>query len=215
MIKIKDILWLVYTPALVFALDNSAARAQSESASQSAQPTRAEIARALARYANEPTIAQVVRAVLRSAADPKSAENLAARARAAGWVPVVKVAARRGIGAGLSASQTLETDRTSLSTDDDLVLEASLTFQFDRLVFDSDEVAIARDKRAIEQSRQELVQASIALYFERRKLQLQRDLSGRAEPQNELRIAKIEALLNAFTNGEFGRNIPARDRSTR
>ena len=68
-------------------------------------------------------------------------------------------------------------------------------------------MAIARDKRAVNEARSDLVRTAIDLYFERRRLQLERDLLGRVEPKTEMRIAEIEALLNVFTNGEFGRMI--------
>ena len=193
-----------WTTFALLALVCATVRAQQETPAF----TEAEIAAALKRYEREPTVEQVVRATLKAAADdPEAAERLADRARASGWVPTVRLAARRGIGAGLYASQTLETDRTNLTTDNDLVLEASLTFELDKLVFDNNEVAIAREKRAANEARQELVRTAIELYFERRRLQLERDLGIRIEPKTEMRIAQIEALLNVFTNGEFGRII--------
>jgi hypothetical protein len=165
-----------------------------------------QVAQAQTRYAEEPTAQELVLAALKvTAANPKKAEQLAGRARASGWVPTVRLAVRRGMGAGLSAYQTLETDRTSLSSDDNLVLEASLTFSLDKLVYNGHEIAIAKEKSALEKARYELVRMVIALYFERRKLQIERDLEGRIEPKKAIRIAEIEALLDIFTNGEFKR----------
>ena len=47
----------------------------------------------------------------------------------------------------------------------------------------------------------------IALYFERRRLQLERDLHGDPELARSVRIAEIEAVLDVFTKGAFGRMI--------
>jgi hypothetical protein len=44
-------------------------------------------------------------------------------------------------------------------------------------------------------------------YYLRRRLQLERDALGHTSVTRELKIAEIEALLDAFTNGLFGRMI--------
>jgi hypothetical protein len=169
-------------------------------------PTGAQIADALRAYADEPDVDRVIQIALETAAaDPQRARDLASRARNAGWVPTVRLALRRGLTRDLSESQSIDTDRTSLSTDDDLVLEASLTFDLHRLVFDRNEVAIAREERELEEGRTELVRTVIHLFFERRRLQLERDLSRSPDLHREIRIAELEALLNGFTDGEFRR----------
>jgi hypothetical protein len=189
--------------------DQNASRANTEKR-EKAKPlyTREQIARALQEYAREPSAAKVVALTLENArVNPDRAEEMASRARNSGWLPVVKLAARRGLAQDIAAYQTIETDRTSLSTDDDLSLEASLTFEFDRLVFDRSEVSIAREERSLQQARSELIRTVVTLYYERRRLQLERDLDRRSDVEHELRIAEIEAILNSFTNGAFGRMI--------
>jgi hypothetical protein len=131
---------------------------------------------------------------------------MAARARAAGWVPRVSVRARRGQAVDL-ASSSGGSDLARLSTDDDLTLEASLTFELDRVVFRRQETAIAREARAGRRELQERLREVVALYFERRRLQLERDLLGRRDAEHTLRIAELEAVLDIFTNGEFTRMI--------
>ncbi|MBN1652713.1 MAG: hypothetical protein JXA30_02945 [Deltaproteobacteria bacterium] len=219
-------LFALITTALLPLVASSTGRAQSPEAgneiykepSQAARPsnaarsstrfTPAEIARALRKYAHEPSAAKVAALAVKYAqADPERAEQMASRARTAGWLPVVKLAVRRGLAQDLSEYQTIETDRTSLSTDDDLALEASLTFEFDRLVFDRNEVPISREERSLRETRAELVRGVINLYFERRRLQLERDLGLDWPIEREMRIAEIEALLNSFTNGAFGSMI--------
>jgi hypothetical protein len=69
-----------------------------------------------------------------------------------------------------------EDDALKLSTDDDLTLEAALTFDLGRVVFAREEVAIARQAHAERADTAERVREVIALYFERRRLQVERDL---------------------------------------
>jgi hypothetical protein len=159
---------------------------------------------ALQRYAREPSVERVVEVALARAPSGR-AEALASRARTAGWVPTVSLRARRGQGVDLS--HALADDSLDLSTDDELTLEAALTFELDRVVFRSEEVALARQSQAEGDARGARVRGVIALYFERRRLQLERDLDASADPRRELRIAEIEALLNVLTDGEFGRML--------
>lgn len=163
-----------------------------------------ELAAALARYAHEPSVQRVIEATLDAAPRGRS-EDLASRARTAGWVPRVGLRARRGQGVDLASSTTDETLR--LSSDADVTLEASLTFELDRVVFRSEEVALSRQARADEQSVQARVRDAIGLYFERRRVQLERDLEGDPKLQRSVRIAEIEALLDVFTNGAFRRML--------
>ncbi len=175
-------------------------------------PTQAAVQDALARYAREPSVERVVRAAVRAAGRDKSGA-LASRARTAGWVPRVGLRARRGQTVDLATSQTTDEEALRLSTDDDLTLEASLTFELDRVVFRGEEVALAREARAERQARAERTRDVIALYFERRRLQLERDLGAPPSVARAARIAEIEALLDVFTNGAFQRMM-ARSRWT-
>jgi len=161
---------------------------------------------ALQRYAREPSVERVVEAALAGAPADRAAE-LASRARTAGWVPTVALRARRGQGVDLS--HALADDSLDLSTDDELTLEAALTFELDRVVFRSEEVALARQTQSEADARAARVRSVIALYFERRRLQLERDLASSADPRRALRIAEIEALLNVLTHGAFGRMLAA------
>lgn len=164
---------------------------------------------ALLRYRHEPTVARVVTAAVASHGhDPERARRAATRARRRGWVPDVRVSLRRGQGRDLSL-RAAETD-ANVSTDDDLTLQAWLRFDLDRVVFSSQEVALMREERARRERRAELVRLVVALYFERRRLQLERDLLGHPDAARAVRIMEIEALLDVFTDGAFGRMMTAR-----
>lgn len=204
------------------------------------------VAEALARYRHEPSVREVI-AALRARKGDSDTEDLEDRARLSGWVPTVGLKARRGQAVDLASSS--EDDALKLSTDDDLTLEAALTFDLGRVVFAREEVAIARQAHAERADTEERVREVIALYFERRRLQVERDLlaaaagTGSAPAPNEddaeaglarsghtapttstpadaaiivrnVRIAEIEALLDAFTGGAF-RRMMARPRSAK
>lgn len=159
----------------------------------------------LARYRHEPSVADVVRAA-RAAQVISPTGSMASRARMAGWVPTVGLSARRGLGVDLSSASTAD-DGVRLSTDDDLAMTASLTFEFDRLVFRPEEISIAREDRAERGHRGDHIREVVRLYFLRRRLQLERDLGVGDAVAQALGIAEAEAVLDAFTNGAFGRML--------
>lgn len=175
---------------------------------QSDEPalTPALIRAALARYEAEPSIEAVVHAAIQAPAlDPERARDAAERARLSGLLPRMRADLRRGVGLDLSALQSSTGERNLWSSDDTLSFSGGVTFELARLLFAREEGALLRERRALEESRLELLSQVVHLYFERRRLQLERDLTGRAELAAELRIAEAEALLDLFTNGAFSR----------
>ena len=168
------------------------------------EPSPEAIARALRRYRHEPPVEALLRAIARDDAfDPERARTLARRARRGGWLPTVQLGVRRGQQRDLSQAGVADDPR--LSTDDDLSLSASLTFRLDRAAYGPDEVALSREERAREIERQDRYRIVIAAYYERRRLQLERDLTGRRDVMTAVRIRELAALLDAFTGGAFTR----------
>jgi hypothetical protein len=169
--------------------------------------TREAFEKLLARYAAEPQVAEVVKAALRAEQrDPARFAEMASRARLRGLVPHLDLGARRGQGVDLrwTTADQLDTHNT---TADDLLLFATLRFDLDRLLFASEEVTIAREARFERQAQHELVRQVVHLYYLRRRLLLERDLRGEQRLGQQLRIAEVEAMLEAFTDGAFGRMI--------
>lgn len=101
--------------------------------------------------------------------------------------------------------RALTTDATNWSSGDDLVFDASLSLRLDRILFASEEVPLLREQRALEDQRREIAALVIALYFERRRLQLEADLIGASDIARSVRRVEIEALLDVFTGGAFTR----------
>jgi hypothetical protein len=173
---------------------------------QSADVTPARVRAALARYRHEPSVDAVVQAAIDAPAlDPERARDAAERARLAGLLPRLRAELRRGQGLDLSALQGTTGDRSVWSSDDSLSFAGSLTFQLDRLLFAGEEGSLMRERRQLEERRLEVVTQVVHLYFERRRLQVERDLAGTTEVAIEVRIVEAGALLDVFTNGAFSR----------
>ena len=175
--------------------------------------TPARIRAALARYRHEPSVDAVVQAALDAPQlDPDRARDAADRARLAGLLPQARADVRRGQVLDLGTAQTGTTDRTTWSTGDELAFGGSLTFQLDRLIFAGEEASLLRERRALEERRLAVETQVVHLYFERRRLQLERDLGGRVEVATEVRIIEAGALLDVFTNGAFSRMMASASR---
>jgi hypothetical protein len=187
--------------------EGTPSRAASSNAPPTSPAVAARVRAALAHYRHEPSVADVVRAA-QVAMPESSTASMASRARAAGWIPTVGLSARRGVGIDLtSPTSTAADDGLRLSTDDELSFTASLTFELDRLLFRREEIGIVREARADRAGRTDRIREIVRLYFLRRRLQLERDLGAGDPAAQALGIAEAEALLDAFTNGAFGRML--------
>lgn len=202
--------------ALALAMRGHDVEAQS---SERVRVSPARLRAALARYRHEPSVDALVQAVLEGPAlDPGRASDAAERARLAGLLPRARADLRRGQTLDLSALQSTTGERNVWSSDDSLSISGGLTFHLDRLVFAREEASLLRERRALEERRLQVASQVVHLYFERRRLQLERDLAGTTDVTIEMRIAEVEALLDVFTSGAFSRmmaeSIP-RDRTDR
>jgi hypothetical protein len=177
-----------------------------------AAPTQAQVDVVLQRYSDEPSADEVVRAALKAAPAPR-AQALIDRARLAAWAPRLGLRARHGQTVDLTSPQAIDPTLLRLRTNHDITLEASLSWDFERLIFRRDEISLLSQDRAEHAQRGRLVREVIGLYFERRRLQVARDLSRKPNPAYSVRIAEVEALLDAFTNGAF-RRMMAKSRWT-
>jgi hypothetical protein len=190
---------------------SATARAQEHAQEQPAEIDPRDLRAALAHYAQvEPSVDEVVRLALReSTNDLSEVHSVATRARLSALLPRLRVSAQRGTGWDLS-ERLDETGRVQLGTDDSLMLRGEVLFPLDRLVFAREEVPLLREQRAVRLMRQDLVRTVVRVYYERRRLMLERDLLDAAGLDHALRIEEASALLNAFTGGAFGRGVRSR-----
>ncbi len=156
-----------------------------------------------------PTVRDVVRMALKAArhTDPSRVERLVQRARLAGLMPTLKVGAERGLKQDLSSSSSSEAERLAAAVADDFSFDASLTFDLPRLVFAPEEVRLLSVQRWLAGDQRKLVEEVVHLYFKRRKLIEAPPVAGDEASERALAIAEIEAVLDAITEGAYGRAL--------
>jgi hypothetical protein len=165
--------------------------------------------RAVAAFADEPRVDEVIAwAGAASTTDPAAASDALDRARWSALLPQLRVGVTRGLGWDWAARQTTTSDTASLAGGEDLSLVGSLVFQLDRLLAPGEESGLLRERRSLEEGRFELACRVIALYFERRRLQVEAELTGTAELGAAMRVAELTALLDVLTGGRFSAALP-------
>jgi len=155
-------------------------------------------------FAFEPSVREVQRAALSYARlYPSRFLSWHRRARRSAWLPKLLLRLNRG----LSEDWRYATSGTSLDTDDNLHFEIRLRWDFNRLIFNRNELFVNRETTLNLQLRNELLRVITRLYFNRRKLQVLKLIKPPAEPAEEVRarlaIEKLSARLNALTGGFF------------
>jgi hypothetical protein len=206
-------LWLVLAPRGASA--QAAARGPVEpsaSASENAPPATAVAPRELG-----PSAREVVQMALKAARrlGPERLRELCRRARLTGLVPQLRLSAERGLEQDLSSTSSADSDRTNAAVGDDLKLGATLTFEFDRLLFTPEEVRLLSVERWLVADQRKLVSDVVHLYFQRRRLLRERAEAAVTDPELADSIAEVEALLDGFTAGAFGAALARQKRSAR
>ena len=160
--------------------------------------------RAIAAFEYEPSADQVVAWALDTTSlDPDAASDAIDRARYSALLPQLRIGVRRGLGWDWANRQTTTADTSSLASGEDLSVIGTMIFRLDRLLAPSEETGLMRERRALEESRTTLAAQVIALYFERRRLQVEALVMGTVLITSELRIAELSAMLDVLTAGQF------------
>lgn len=160
--------------------------------------------RAIAAFEYEPSADEVVAWALETTSlDPDAASDAIDRARYSALLPQLRIGVRRGLGWDWANRQTTTADTSSLASGEDLSVIGTMIFRLDRLLAPSEETGLMRERRALEESRTTLAAQVIALYFERRRLQVEGVVSGTVLITSELRIAELSAMLDVLTGGRF------------
>jgi hypothetical protein len=141
--------------------------------------------------------------------EPDRARSYVDRARHAAWLPELRLRVDRRFG----RSESLDVPSTSTSTSsplgvdtvDDVRYEARVTWDLARLVFSNDELAAQAQTMHMAEMRRDIEVTVSRLYFERRRLRLERLSSSASERtvRRELRVREIEAELDALSGGGF------------
>jgi hypothetical protein len=175
--------------------------------------TADDVRRAITDQRGEPEVHDVVAAVLRhSGIDPSRADGAMERARLAGLLPMVRAGLRQGTGYDFLQRQTDTTGTSSLTGIQDLAFIGQLTFRLDRLLYATDERTLLRESRTAAEQRMQIVSETVRLYFERRRLLVEIQLTGETDLDREARIAEIDALFEVMSGGEVVMPTHRRDR---
>ncbi len=147
--------------------------------------------------------------------EPDRAHSLVVRARLAGWLPEVRVRIDRHFARAESVdlgSSTAPLAPVGIDSDNDVRYELRATWDLSRLVFNPDEIGTQFQALRTADARREIESLVIRLYFDRRRLKAELsavDATATGMPLSgvrlELRVAEIEAELDALTGGAFTR----------
>ena len=146
-------------------------------------------------------------------AEPARARSLVARARHAGWLPEVRLRVDRRLAraesVNLGPSVTTPLAPVGIDSDNDVRYEARLSWDLSKIVFNPDEIGAQFQALRTADARREVESLVIHLYFERRRLKAESAASDANDVavgmKLEVRIAEIEAELDALTGGAFVR----------
>ena len=98
-------------------------------------------------------------------------------------------------------------------TDDYYYVKGSLEWDFSRLIFNADEMKVAKQNSDLVELREDILNAVTKLYFERRRIQIEllvnppKDRTERIKM--ELRVQELTADIDAFTGGWFSEQLRA------
>ncbi|HXU60209.1 MAG TPA: hypothetical protein VN962_00810 [Polyangia bacterium] len=178
-------------------------------------PRPADLERLRAAFADEPPLVALRQAaVALIMAEPERTQSMLTRARLAGWFPELRLLVERRLNRAESVDLGTAADPGSLApvgidTDNDVRYQARASWDLGRIVFNPDEIAVEGQSLRAADARREIEALIIRLYFERRRLKLDSlgadDSDMPSGSRRDLRIAEIEAELDALTGGAFAR----------
>jgi hypothetical protein len=143
--------------------------------------------------------------------EPERGRSYVDRARHAAWLPELRLRMDRRLGRSESLDQpstsTAITSPLGVDTVNDVRYEARVTWDLARLVFSNDELAAQAQTNHMAEIRRDIEVTVSRLYFERRRLKIERLPSGSGERtvglRRELRVREIESELDALSGGSF------------
>jgi hypothetical protein len=151
------------------------------------------------------------KAVALALVEPERGRSYVNRASHAAWLPEIRLRVDRRLGRSESLDQpstsTSITSPLGVDTVDDVRYEARVTWDLAKLVFSSDELAAQAQTIHMAEIRRDIEVTLSRLYFERRRLGLERLPAGPGERtvalRRELRLREIESELDALSGGAF------------
>jgi len=157
----------------------------------------------------DPSVDELCRAAVALAlAEPERARSFLLRARLAGWLPELRFRLFRRFARteGLTLDDTVASTPLDVSAVDDVRYEWRATWDLSRMVFNSDELHAHSEALRMADVRRDIQSLVVRLYFERRRILLgsqKAESSAEAEEQRRLRVAELEAQLEALAGRDF------------
>jgi hypothetical protein len=143
--------------------------------------------------------------------EPERGRSYVDRARHAAWLPEIRLRLDRRLGRSesldLPSTSTAITSPLGVDTVDDVRYEARVTWDLARLIFSNDELQAQAQTIHMAEIRRDIDVTLTRLYYERRRLGLERLPSGVGERtvamRREVRVHEIESELDALSGGAF------------
>ncbi|MCC7108862.1 MAG: helix-hairpin-helix domain-containing protein [Deltaproteobacteria bacterium] len=171
------------------------------------------VRKVLMRFAGEPTIREVQeRAISWVQVHPEVADSGRGRARANALAPKIVVAGQGTLDDDLRVvEQAGEADIEAKTNANTGRLTVGATWDLDRLIFEPQEMAVAREAVRTANLRDRVLEEVTRRYFERRRLQVDLELAPPTDlgdrVRKELRLQELTADIDAFTGGWFSEKL--------
>lgn len=168
----------------------------------------------------EPTIQAVHKAALQYASlHPEIFKSMRRRSRVQAALPQLTVRMTTDLDKEERALTRFDETNTTIpqnisateTTGNDLQLYAEARWKLNESVFNFQETAVMRENRYSAKERQKLLQTVTQVYFERKRALIKMRPSkpgSEAAALAQLKIAQIEAELDALTGGWFSKHLP-------
>jgi hypothetical protein len=175
--------------------------------------TDADIQKLLASFDNEPKAREVQEKALHYAtAEPERVDEWLRRARIAPAFPSLVVSAGKGIDSNASVRGKVgDANVVSKRDASDFNVHVKLEWKFSELLFNRNELYVAREAFRMGVIRERILHDVIKTYTERRKAQLKSLTSDTMTPveraELNLYIEELTAVLDGLTGGWFGEKI--------
>lgn len=177
------------------------------------------VRKVLKRYAGEPTVREVQdQAVTYANVHPEVVDSWRTRARVNALAPRLRTGGQGTVNRDLrTVEQTGEADTLFKNDDNAGRLTVETTWELDRLIFEPQEMNVAREAVRMANLRDRVLDEVTRRYFERRRLQIDIELSPPTDlndrVKKELRLQELTADIDAATGGWFGDKLTAAGRA--
>jgi len=163
----------------------------------------------------EPSIREVQEAAIAySRSHPDTVDSWRARARTSALMPEFQSRVRSQFDRDSRTRTNLDAADAVVVTDDNdnsLLLEVRATWDLDRVIFNPDELGVWRETMRMANLRDRVVDEVTRRYYERRRLQVDLQLSPPTNVSDrvrkELRIQELTADIDAVTGGWFSKRL--------